>query len=270
MTSSEKSYWQDVCAHWKHLGAPLSPDIQDTKIIKEFILKYHSNPQQIKLLIFGVTPELINMDWPFTTTITAVEKSPKMIDTLWEEGQNKQVVCGNWLEYTSCDKWNLSLGDGVHCSLNPDEQKQLFAKAYELIEDNGISIFRFFVLHENLDRDSLFEQLQSGQISSFHSFKIRLAMSLQETPQQGIQVSKVFECWKRANIDVEELMNKTGWSKETINTISFYKGKDTVYYFTTLDGLLSLAQNYFVVEDIQTPNYPSGEVFPTVVFKKKK
>ena len=270
MSVLHKSYWHNICLYWQHLGSPLRPSCQDLQIIQRSIDAFHKAPQNIRLLLFGVTQELLGLDWPITTQITAVEKSSKMIELLWKEHKNnRQVICGDWLRQSFSQKFNLVLGDGIFCSLNPQQQQSLFAKAYDFLETEGLCIFRLFVLDNSKNTQELFDQLWTNEMANFHLFKIRLAMSLQNDPQQGVKLASVFDVWDQANIHVEKLAAQTGWKEEEINTISIYENKDTVYYFSTQDDYLKLAEDYFEVVDICVPDYDGGTMFPTVVLKKK-
>lgn len=89
-------------------------------------------------------------------------------------------------------------------------------------------------------------------------------MALQDTPEQGIAVAKVFEWWAQSQIKPEELSAQHGWQPEVIATIDAYRDRTDVYYFPTLVELRRALGDLLVEVDCRFPAYELGERCPLI------
>jgi hypothetical protein len=83
--TERKQFWQSVPKQWKHFGPPLRPGPADIRIVVDQVQrwKHETSSDKCNVLLCGVTPEIVEMEWPAGTILWAVEKSRAMIREVW-------------------------------------------------------------------------------------------------------------------------------------------------------------------------------------------
>jgi hypothetical protein len=105
----------------------------------------------------------------------------------------------------------------------------------------------------------VFADLAGGKIGSFHAFKWRLAMSLQQSPGEGVRVDDIWRKWDEASVT-------TGWPSEAVDTIETYHGSDHRLTFTTLRQIRDVHAGLFVESDCIICDYELAERCPIMVY----
>jgi len=233
-----------------------------------------SHKDEIQVKLCGVTPEIASMAWPVNTRLTAIEQSQEMIEEVWPQNlaTRGKVIQGVWLEqHNESGKYGVVIGDGCFISMNyPDGYNALAATLARSLQKGGIFIMRFFIQIEQRETDAqVFEDLMAGKIGSFHAFKWRLAMSLQQSSHQGVCLHDVFHAWTQSGIDEDRLLTKMSWSRATLNTIELYENKKNIFSFATLPELDGIFSKYFHRESIHFPSYELGERCPIIVLRPR-
>ena len=271
MSNNTRLHWRSVAQEWKYFGSPLRPCDEDVRYMEKIVAEKHSDLEDIKVQLCGVTPEIAMIDWPAKASIKAVEQSQEMIEVVWPGDLNEKRVAvqGDWLDSGSDrNHYDVVIGDGCFISVAYPEGYHALAKALaNKLKQDGLFIMRFFTqLEEKESSDYVFSELLAGKIGSFHAFKWRLAMSLQQSSQQGVCLHDIYHAWLQAEIDVELLLAKTGWSRQAVDTIGLYEGKQNHFAFATLAEVFDVFTNYFQKESVYFPRYELGERCPIVVF----
>jgi SAM-dependent methyltransferase len=180
-------------------------------------------------------------------------------------------LLGDWrnlpLEDSSCD---VVLGDGCFTLLDyPVSYHQVLQEIKRILKPKGLFSMRFFLSPTSPEHvSSIFKKLEAGNISSFHLFKWRLAMALQKSTREGIAVSSIYQAWKQNIAQPEKLLEKLGWSIDLLETINIYEKSPSIYTFPTLGEIKEIFADFFVELSCYFPTYQSGELFPTMIFKK--
>jgi len=176
---------------------------------------------------------------------------------------------GDWLALplrdSSCD---VVIGDGVAiCLRYPDGLRALARSLRRVLKSDGVIALRSYVQLAAPERP---EDVIAGldENPSFHHFKLRLAMAMQPAAAEGVAVNDVYNYWAGCGFDKDRLMCRTGWPRETIETIELYRGVDTVHTFPTLAELRLVLREYFSESAIFTPSYFLGERCPTLVLQR--
>ena len=274
--------WRKIAYNWnKYNRPPFRPRKEDIRTMEKAVARWgnRSPDQRHRALLWGVTPEIAGMSWPDGTELLAVEKSEEMIREVWPgdiDGFRKAYHC-DWLDAFSVIKHPVSavIGDGCFNGVSyPDDWRALFVSANQVLKENGVFIMRFFLGPENRENPGdIFEELMENRIGSFPMFKFRLMMALQEDVREGARQHDMWQAWKEASINKEELMKITGWTKETIDTIDFWegrKGRTQRFWSPTFGELKTVFSDIFTEIDITFPEYEMGECCPTLVFEKKE
>jgi len=229
-----------------------------------------------RVILWGVTPELALMPWPQGAEILAIDRSELMIQSVWpgDVPGMRRAVCGEWRDTLrisggGCD---LLIGDGcLGTSCYPDEYVELTEAAADSLRQGALFVMR---LHAHPDgketTQRVVDDLLNLRIGNFHVFKFRLAMSVQESPEAGVELGHVWDRWRSLRIDEEELAKLTGWDPKVIDTINLYHDKKTRYFFPTLNQHLRIFQQRLDVQKIHVPEYEMGERRPIVMLARNR
>src|SRR5438105_5064647 len=100
MDDALRKTWNDVAHSWKHYGPPLRPHLEDLRITRDAMVRWHAKNRVEKARVFlcGVTPEIAAMDWPFPVDLIGMDQAQSMVDIVWPgdiAGVRKAIV-GNW------------------------------------------------------------------------------------------------------------------------------------------------------------------------------
>ena len=115
--ANRDDHWSRHAAQWSHVGPPLRPGSEDIAVARELVAKSgrDSSSGSPRALVLGVTPELVGMEWPSGTRLTAIDRCPGMIGALLpsEGRQGPGGICGNWLQLPfASGSFDLIAGDG--------------------------------------------------------------------------------------------------------------------------------------------------------------
>ncbi len=273
---NDRTHWNRVSRHWAFLGPPLKPSHQDTDTLLRAIERYRARDGgPYRAILWGVTPELATMDWPASTQLLAIDRAEKMIEFVWpgDVPGLRRAVAGEWTETLQiaggpCD---LILGDGsLNDSRYPSEYKELMQAAWNGLRNSGLVIMRLHVRPETDETPAdVAEDLTNRKIESFHVFKFRLAMALQESPETGIELAEIWKGWRSLGIDETELAARTGWDLRVIQTIDLYRDNPNRYSFPTLRQQIEIFRENFKVREVIVPRYEMGDRRPIVVLARR-
>lgn len=269
----QATYWGGDVAHQWHLyGPPLRPCAADIRAMEDAVRRFAHRGRPLNALLWGVTPEIATMSWPEGTQLLAVDKSQQMIDLVWpgDVAGFRKAVQGDWFDYRCSDvRHDVVIGDGNFAPLDyPRSYRALAAAARAALTDTGIVISRFWVRPAKRETpDAVFEDLRAHRIQSFHAFKFRLAMALQENAETGVGVSDVLSAWKRARIDMDSLLAMTGWQRETVDMIYLYEGKTSRLAFPDTAELADVMSEYFDPLETRYLDYEMGDHCPIVTYR---
>jgi len=263
--TGRKKFWQSVPKQWKHFGPPLRPCPEDIKVMEDHVARWMdgSSADGCNVLLCGVTPEIVEMNWPAGTKLWAVEKSRAMIEEVWpvKESSTKQPLQAEWTKLPfDPGSFDIVIGDGCLTSLEYPRLQMVFLESVrKVMRPNGILIMRFFVQKEEPElSEVVFRDLVEGNIGSFHVLKWRLAMALQSTTRDGVRVDDVWKAWKEAGIT-------TDWPSQAVETIETYRGSNHRLTFTTMREIRDLHASHFEERACSTPGYELGERCPILV-----
>ena len=242
--------------------------------MEEYIRAYANPEAALRALLWGVTPEIANLAWPAGSSLLSVDRSEEMIRNCWPgdvEGR-RQAIIGEWLKDPDVvSGMDVVIGDCPFSQFPyPEGYRAMFERADQLLREDGVLISRFFAHPVSTPTvDEIFKDLLASRFESFHVFKFRLAMTMQESSKSGIRLGDVHAAWLTRKIDTAALQETTGWSMESIQTIDFYEGKDVRLWFASWEEIRTIASEFFEVLEHYIPTYEMGECCPIAAFRRK-
>jgi SAM-dependent methyltransferase len=257
-----------------HISAPLRPVEEDLSICNDLIAMMHQSRDRLDALILGVTPEYFHLNWPENTSLSAIDKTPEMVENVWP-GERAQVTLGSWeeLPFSSASK-NLVLCDGgLHLLSHPHKMQQLVRKINDIIDLDGYLLLRLFLPSASESTpEEVLEDLTSGKIPSLNHLKMKLASSLQKNVTEGVQLADIWDTLHSIENDQEKLALQLGWDLKDLQAINVYQNSPVKYHLLSLEEVTDLFttenDHVFHVEKVIYPTYYDGEHYPTIIFKK--
>ena len=176
-------------------------------------------------------------------------------------------ICADWRRLPLADgSSDIVLGDGCFAMVSfPDGVRTLARELIRVLARTGVCAFRFYLRPEPAESiDDVVSDLRMRRFESFHAFKLRAAMALQESSETGIAVRRVFDWWRTSGINAEELAALYGWDAETLATIDAYRERPDVYTFPALAEVRRVISDLLEEVDCHYPKYELGERCPII------
>jgi SAM-dependent methyltransferase len=258
---------------WQQVGPPLRPSTQDTDILADMLSTWVRDRGAPRVLILGVTPELYRLPWPQGTDVLAADRTRAMIDAVWP-GPKDAVVCADWTVLPLADESrDLVLCDGgIHLLSSPERQRRLVRTLRRIVSPRGLCLFRLFVPPRRRETPgAVLEDLGTGKVPNINVLKLRLGMALQEDPEQGVMLGRVWGLVHTANPDFERLAARLGWPREHLLALNTYRNSETRYHFLGLERVVSLFcddPGGFEPVAVRYPNYELGDRCPTLALRR--
>ena len=272
-TARVAPYWDSFAKAYANLGGPLRPSEEEIRlmegVVRDWTMSRRITSPQVLLL--GATPEIATMRWPAMTSLMAVDKSFPMAKSVWpgDIPGRRAMVCADWLASPRKEaSSDVVIGDGsINCLTYPAGFRALAETVSGVLRGHGLLLLRCYL--QGVPRESaeqIHTQALNGAVGSFHAFKLRLLMALQQTARDGVAVNDVHQ-WVSRNVDLPALPRRTGWARSAVETIQYYRDSTTVYAFPTLDELRSELLPRFEEVSLLIPGHEMGPRCPILVFQ---
>ena len=271
---------QDRADHWERFSRnyslnvpPIRPSSEDLAYCWEIANDWIQKRGVPRVLLLGVTPGLYHLPWPKGTDLLAVDRSQAMIDTVWP-GPQDGAQCADWLSMDLSEgSRDIVLCDGgLHLLTYPQGQHELIRLLHRILSDEGLCIFRLFVLPSQRETpDVVIGDLLDGKISNLSILKLRLFMSMHRDAEEGVELGEVYDALIKAAPDLEALAVKIGWSKEHMLVINNYRGLKSIFHLLTIEQTIEMFCSNpggFRVHRVLTPAYEPVQRCPTVALQR--
>lgn len=264
--------WERFSQTYFLTGPPMRPSAEDLANYWDLASGWIRGRKIPRVLLLGVTPGLYDLPWPQGTDFLAADSSQAMIDAIWS-GPRHAVRCEDWL---SLDLPNGSrdivlCDGGLHLLNYPQRQHELIRFLHRILSEDGLCIFRLFVLPSQRETpDAVIQDLLDGKISGPIALRLRLALSLQNDAKEGVEFGEVYSKLMKEIPDMEKLAAMMGWPMGSTLTINSYKDLKYKYHFLTLQqtiDLFCLDPGGFHVQQLRTFSYELGQRCPTIALR---
>lgn len=249
MASEIDHFWKRQAQSWEHIKSPLRPSRADIEMFERLSLHALGTKACSRVVVLGVTPEILLMNWPEDTFLIAVERSREMVENVYSraarhapENLHLRSIVGHWQdlpELLKDDPVDLVIGDGCYTQLTSDQYTPVTEAIRSSLKSGGAFIHRFFIKREQEDASAVLADLaQPFKVDNFSAFKLRLLMACQQSFEEGVvlgEVCKAFENWTGDN--GFERIKPQRFSQREMETILNYWASQQRYTFPTHEEL---------------------------------
>ncbi len=271
----DRDHWPRHARQWALVGPPLRPGPGDVAAVAAELAAWqaaHGRPPRV--LVLGVTPELVTMAIAAGAAVTAVDRSAAMIGAVLPRpvgAAPPRAIQADWtalpLAPASID---VVIGDGSPSNLRfAGDHRALAAEVARVLAPAGRLVLRLFAASPVAEPlATVAADLAAGRIGSFHALKWRVAMAIQPA-DRNVAVAAIGAAVEALVPDRAALAARTGWPRPVIDTIDAYRGSALTYAFPTeaeVDAAFAVALRPLRAH---RPDYELGDRCPTVTWCRR-
>lgn len=237
-TAASRDHFSRIVANWSYFGPPLRPSPSDTAVMQRVAAGLRTGA---RVVVLGLTPEIVGCDWPADVRLSAVDHSPSMMDALWPPDRgpaDAEAILANWcampIESGTID---LVAGDGCYVVFSyPHGYAALTREARRVLSAGGHFAIRVFLRPDKLESVAdIAHAVAAGEVGSVHALKLRLLSALHGASGEGSLLDDVWQAWKTMPPLPAALFDKRGWTAEEVTGIESYRGLSARYFLPTQD-----------------------------------
>lgn len=274
MSNEQSVVWQGHSGQWARVGSPLRPSRDDGRLMLELLSPIFARaPVGCDIAVLGVTPEVVQLDWPLATRIEAFDSSASMLARVWTPNEriSSRARLAHWQALpVPAARFDAIVGDG---SLNAlptyDAYRVVLRELWRVTRPEAGLVVRCFMRPEQPETLQVLKQdLLAGAIGSFHVLKWRLAMLLSANAGGIVSVRVIHEVFDR-EFSRAELVSMTGWDPGVIDTIDAYRAMPTIYTFPTVQQLCDVCGDGWMLDRMEMADYELARACPTLRFVRR-
>ena len=265
-------HFAHIAPKWSHFGPPLRPYPDDTAVVQRIADTLDNGS---RVVVLGLTPEIIGCTWPDETRLLAVDHSVQMISALWPPAKgpaNAEVIQADWCAMPiPSGTADLVVGDGCYVLLShPEGFESLTSEIHRVLKPGGRFVIRVFLRPDQPETVAdIAQTLAGGSIGSVHALKLRLLAALHGTSGEGTLLDDVWQAWSRMPPLPDSCTGVQGWTVEEIVGIASYRGMQARYYLPTLaEARISLGSQLLELECARG-QHELSDCCPTLVWMRQ-
>lgn len=269
MSDKQAAVWQSHSGQWALVDAPLRPSPSDGALMLDLLgPTFERTPAGAQVAMLGVTPEVVQLNWPDGTRLQAFDCSEGMLEAVWApHGRiSSSASLARWQALPGPSaQFDAVVGDGALNALPTyDEYRAVLRELWRVTRASASVVIRCFVRPGIPGTIALLrEELNAGAIGSFHALKWRLAMLLAARHDGIVSVRAIYEVFEQ-EFDRQELARVTGWLPGVIDTIDAYRAMPTIYSFPTISQIIAVCDDLWEMDALSTADYELANCCPTL------
>lgn len=253
--------------------SPWCPAAEDGRFMLAAAVPALAQASAPTLLVLGVTPEVIALDWSAAARQVTIDSSAGTIASSWQPNPRvaSQAICAWWQEMPlETASIAAAVGDGSLNALTSfAEYPVVLAEAARVLRPDGLLVARCFLKPERRETpEDVMALALRGEFPIMSGFRFRLAMAL--AGQDGsMALGQVPETIDRLAPDREALGEATGWTRAEIDLSDTGAGSPIRITFPTEAELGEMIAPHFELIDMQRGSYTQAEHCPTVTMRRR-
>ena len=265
--------------HWKNTTLNLKPPVrppwhpsrEDAAFMREWTSPVLEKASLRKVLVLGVTPEIVQLNWPPGAHVVAIDSSPAMIASLWHGNASvpSHVACARWQLLPVKDaQFDAVVGDGSLNALSSlEEYGKVMGEVSRVLKSDGVFVLRCFVRPPQIETpERVLSKAMEGEFPTTAAFRMRFAFAMADA-DGSIGLAALRDAFNALVPDRDALARLTGWPRQDIDRVDTDKDSRVRLTFPTQSQLVSLSEPVFRVEDSARGTYTQAEHCPTFLFR---
>lgn len=275
MPATQTAAWVSSARHWSYIKSPQRPTPEDGSFLMRALAPvFQDQTTPCRIVVLGVTPEVVGLNWPDQVSILAFDQSEDMIRMVWSPNPHctSSVTKAHWESMPLKDVSTQAIVGDASLNALPrlDAYPDVLREMYRVLEPGGLVALRCFVRPDNVEPlDTIREDVFSRKVGCMSALKWRLAMALAEPDTASVTLSSVYSAFAKLFPSREAFATATGWASEEIGTMDPYCDSPTCLNFPTLAQFHAAFAPWFDVTDMFYSSYELGEQCPTLVIQRR-
>ena len=270
--AAPRDHFTRIAARWSHFGPPLRPSPDETAIVQRAAARLDPGA---RVVVLGLTPEIIGCDWPSGVKLSAVDHSPKMMEALWPPQRgpaDAEAILADWCDMPIAQGTvDLVAGDGCYVLLPfPHGYDVLMRSVSRVLKSRGSYVIRVFLRPDQSESVAdIAGAVGTGNVGSVHALKLRLLAALHGASGAGTLLDDVGQVWKTMPPLPASRAGTPGWTQDEITGIESYAGMSARYHLPTLAEFRESAGRYFDEIECAFGSHELAGLCPTLVLAKR-
>jgi SAM-dependent methyltransferase len=267
-----QDYWKNTTLNLKPpVRPPWHPSREDGAFMREWTRPILEKASVQRILVLGVTPEVVQLGWPLDAHIVGIDSSPAMVASLWQGNGStpSHVTCARWQQMPVSDgAFDVVVGDG---SLNAlpslDEYGEVLDEVSRVLKPGGVLVLRCFVRPPNVETpERVLLNAMAGEFPTTAAFRLRFAFAVADA-DGSIGLKALHDAFNALVPDRDALARITGWPRQDIDRVDNDKDSRVRLTFPTQSQLVSVSEPIFRIEGSARGTYTQADHCPTFLFR---
>ena len=267
--------WDAQFEVFKTMTPPFRPHASEVAIVQQLVDSQPARAGEsgLQVLILGLTPEYIGLNWPAGSRVIVVDRSSHVAEAWWpgDIAGHRELIKDDWLDMSfERASFDLILGDGVFNFMPyPKGLRNFAAILAPLLRPGGrMSIRAFMQADPRENTEVLIREYHATEAIDYYCFRYRLATSIQDSAEAGIYASKdtVDGILLDAKVDLQEFYRKSGHTPPAVAPLTKVSSDNNyrVHYPTQQQFLDSISGSFSQVE-VRLGNYALAHRTPIFI-----
>ena len=272
MIATDRNDWGRSAKLWHIVAPPLSPSPEDGEIMLALAAPVLEKlASKTSILVLGVTPAIIGLDWPEKSHLVAVDGDETMITNVWRPNSHisSSVLLSDWASMPfDDDSFDLVVGD---CSLNALPSAELYRavtnEIARLLRPEGSLILRCFMPPSTfLSAEEVVAGAAAGHYASVRDFRYAFALA-SKAEDHSVWLPDLLPLFDNLVPDRADFAKRTGWDREDVDRGDIVFNQPIRLTYPPLEIFEDWIAPSFVCDAIRNGSYFSAPLCPTLRIK---
>lgn len=234
-----------------------------------------SRRRRLEVLVLGLIPEILDIDWPGDCRVCVVDRSEVMIKAFWPGGRSGRLglVKGDWARLPfEKDRFDLVIGDGgFNLAAYPKALDHLGGELARVMRPGARLSARVFVQVEPREDTALIlDEFREAETIDYYALRLRLAQSLQDRAEEGIFVTKssLDELLVARGISLESLYRRSGYRPPDVPAITHDDAPAFRLTYPTAGEFTAVMGRHLTYETTWHGSHPLASRTPMFAFRR--